>query len=111
MSPSRVSLLLAFAAILSCGREDTVRRPYDNNDLQLVTAYTAKDFCSCLFVMEMSEDYCRRWTAADPAVATVRVDYEKRTIQTAAALLWGEKARFVSARDGCVLESGALTSP
>ncbi|OJT19443.1 hypothetical protein BO221_34210 [Archangium sp. Cb G35] len=104
MSPSRALVVLACAAALSCGRGDTVQRPYDNNDLQLVTSYTAKDFCSCVFVMEMSEEYCRRWTAASPAVATVTVDYEERSVQTAAALLWGEKARFVSERDGCVLE-------
>ncbi|HYO53707.1 hypothetical protein [Archangium sp.] len=104
MSASRALGVLACAAALSCGRGDTVQRPYDNNDLQLVTSYTAKDFCSCLFVMQMSEDYCRRWTAASPAVATVRVDYKERSVQTAAALLWGEKARFVSERDGCVLE-------
>jgi len=104
MSPSRALLVLACAASLSCDSGDTVRRPYDNNDLQLVTSYTAKDFCSCVFVMEMSEDYCRRWTKASPAVATVHVDYKERTVRTAAALLWGEKARFVSERDGCVLE-------
>lgn len=104
MSARRSLRVLACAAALSCGRGDTVQRPYDNNDLQLVTSYTAKDFCSCLFVMEMSEEYCRRWTAASPAVATVTVDYKERSVQTAAALLWGEKARFVSERDGCVLE-------
>ncbi|HEX5752939.1 MAG TPA: hypothetical protein VFZ09_42440 [Archangium sp.] len=104
MSGSRALMVLACAVALSCGRGDTVQRPYDNNDLQLVTSYTAKDFCSCVFVMRMSEDYCRRWTAASPAVATVTVDYEERSVQTAAALLWGEKARFVSERDGCVLE-------
>ena len=104
MSPGRLLRVLACAAALSCDGGDTVRRPYDNNDLQLVTAYTAKDFCSCVFVMQRSEDDCRRWTAASPAVATVRVDYQERSVQTAAALLWGEKARFVSERDGCVLE-------
>ncbi|HEX8436340.1 hypothetical protein [Archangium sp.] len=101
---SRLALLVVGAAVLSCGRGETVQAPYDNNDLQLVTSYTAKDFCSCVFVMEMSEEYCRRWTAASPAVATLRVDYQERSVQTAAALLWGEKARFVSAREGCVLE-------
>ncbi len=104
MRTLRAMVVLASAALLSCGRGDTVQRPYDNNDLQLVTAYTAKDFCSCLFVMQMSEEYCRRWTAASPAVATLTVDHKERGVQTAAVLLWGEKARFVSDRDGCVLE-------
>jgi hypothetical protein len=100
---SRLMLtVLACATALSCGREGM--RPYDNNDLQLVTSYTAKDFCSCLFVMERDESYCRAWTAASPAVATVRVDKEARVVETAAALLWGARARFVDARTGCVLE-------
>ena len=96
--------LVAGGVLLACGRGDSVQRPYANNDLQLVTAYTAKDFCSCLFVMEMSEAYCRDWTAASPAVATVRVDWTEKSVRTAAVFLWGEKARFLNARDGCVLE-------
>lgn len=102
MSLRSLSLVLVGAAALSCGSAGP--RPYDNNDLQLVTAYTAKDFCSCMFVMEQSEDYCRRWTAADPAVATVRVDSKARAVETAAVLLWGARARFVNEREGCVLE-------
>jgi hypothetical protein len=99
---SRWVLVLAGACALSCGGAGP--RPYDNNDMQLVTAYTAKDFCSCLFVMEREEDYCRRWTAASPAVASVRVDYQERVVETAAVMLWGARARFVDARSGCVLE-------
>jgi hypothetical protein len=93
--------VLACATALACGREGP--RPYDNNDLQLVTSYTAKDFCSCMFVMERDEAYCRAWTAASPAVATVRVDTEARVVETAAGLLWGARARFVDERSGCVL--------
>ena len=88
---------------LACSPSDGVQRPYDNNDLQLVTSYTAKDFCTCVFVMQMSEDYCRRWTAASPAVATVHVDYKDKSVSTAAVLLWGGKARFLNDRDGCQL--------
>jgi hypothetical protein len=102
MNPRHLLLLLASAVSLSCGNDGP--RPYDNSDLELVTAYTAKDFCSCLFVMEQSEDACRRWTAAKPAVTSVKVDARKRTVQTSALLLWGAKARFVDAREGCVLE-------
>lgn len=104
MNARHVTGLLACALGLACGQSDLVRRPYDNNDLQLVTSYTAKDFCSCVFVMQMSEEYCRRWTAASPAVATVHVDYRDKSVSTAAALLWGAKARFLNERDGCQLE-------
>lgn len=44
-------------ALSACERGG--RRVYDNNDLELVTAYTAKDACTCLFVMEREEAFCR----------------------------------------------------
>ncbi len=96
-----VALALGLAA-LSCG--GSAGRTYDNNDLQLATAYSAKEMCSCLFVMEQTEPFCRAWTKANPNVARVRVDPDARTVESSALLLWGARARFVDARTGCVLE-------
>lgn len=79
-------------------------RLYDNNDLQLATGYTAKELCSCLFVMEMPLDYCRNWTRASPAVTKFTIDEERKTVETTALLQWGTKARFDSAQFGCVLD-------
>ncbi len=76
---------------------------YGNNDLQLVTAYTAKDMCSCLFVMEQTEEYCLAWTKASPAVARIRVDHRRKVVSTSAAVLWTGEAEFVDAQQGCVL--------
>lgn len=87
--------------LLSCGGAPG---EYDNNDLQLVTGYTAKDFCSCLFVMEQTEAYCRAWTKASPAVARIRIDERRKVVSASAAILWGAEARFVDAQQGCVLE-------
>ncbi|EAU65935.1 hypothetical protein, partial [Stigmatella aurantiaca] len=64
--------------------DSSPRRLYDNNDLQLVTAYTAKDACSCLFVAEQEESFCRSWVKASPAVAHLRVDAEKKVVETSA---------------------------
>jgi hypothetical protein len=80
------------------------RRLYDNNDLQLVTAYTAKDACSCLFVAEQDPAFCQAWVQASPAVAHLRIDAEQKVVESSALLLWGARARFVDARAGCVLE-------
>ena len=41
----------------------------EGDDLMLLVNYTAKESCSCLFVMEMSEGYCRAWVKASPALA------------------------------------------
>lgn len=94
--------LLSAAALLalSCGAPGE----YRSNDLQLVTGYTAKEMCSCLFVMEQTEDFCRAWTAASPPLARFRVDAAKKTVESSALMLWGARAHFVSARAGCILE-------
>jgi hypothetical protein len=89
-------------ALSSCERGG--RRVYDNNDLELVTAYTAKDACTCLFVMERDEAFCRAWVAASPAVAHLTIDAEKKVVETSAVLLWSARAHYVDARAGCVLE-------
>jgi hypothetical protein len=90
------------AGLASCERGG--RRIYDNNELELVTAYTAKDACSCLFVMEREEASCRAWVKASPAVAQLRIDTEQKVVETSALLLWGARARYVDERSGCVTE-------
>jgi hypothetical protein len=96
-------LTLAVLAILSCSNGSG--RLYDNNDLQLATGYTAKELCSCLFVMEMDEAYCRNWTRASPAVTQYKIDEANKSVETTALLQWGARAHFDSAKFGCVLEN------
>jgi hypothetical protein len=91
------SLLLAAAGCNGAGR-------YDQNDLQLVTAYTAKDFCSCMFVMGRDEAYCRAWTKANPQVARIEVDVQHKLVRTSALTLWSGAARWKGEREGCVNE-------
>jgi hypothetical protein len=96
-------LLSALLPLLaSCERGG--RRLYDNNDLELVTTYTAKDACTCLFVMERDEAYCRAFVRASPSVAHLTIDSEKKVVETTALLLWGARARLVDERTGCVVE-------
>ncbi|WP_224240670.1 hypothetical protein [Hyalangium gracile] len=90
-------------ALTSCGRPGD-RRLYTNNDLVLVTSYTAKDACSCLFVMEREEEFCRAFVKANPAVAHLTIDREHKAVETSALLLWGARAHYVDERSGCVME-------
>ena len=94
----RALLALGLLTTVSCSDG------YDKNDLELITAYTAKQLCSCLFVMERDEDYCRTWTRESPAVATASIDFEEKSVQSEALLVWSATARFVNERYGCVLE-------
>jgi hypothetical protein len=42
---------------------------YEANDLTLAVGNSARMGCSCMFVMEMPEAYCRAWVKASPDVA------------------------------------------
>lgn len=94
-------LALLFALLASCMGTGL---SYDNNDLELVTAYRAKEMCSCLFVMGQTEDYCAEWTVADPNVAKFTIDRAKKRVTTTAIIMWNASAHWESERFGCVLD-------
>lgn len=77
---------------------------YQANDLQLVTAFRAKEVCSCVFVMRHDEEFCRRYTAESPDVASFRVDHSERVVYASAFVLWGATARYSGPDVGCALD-------
>lgn len=77
---------------------------YDNHDLELLTSYRAKDMCSCMFVQGRDEEYCRKWTRANPNLATMTVDVENKIVHTEAMMYWSASAKWVSEEYGCLLE-------
>jgi hypothetical protein len=97
-------LTLLLLGLVAPGCASDSGRMYANSDLELAPAYAARQVCSCVFVMQMGEDYCRRWTQVSPDIAGWRVDYEARTVQSSSLLFWHAQARFVDEHTGCVLE-------
>jgi len=93
--------VLALGALLTSAC--VTGRVYNNSDLTLVAHYTAKETCSCLFVLEQPEAFCRAWTRYDPPISSWTADGKTKTVE-ASALFSKAKARYVSERDGCVLE-------
>lgn len=93
---------LGFALLAACAPDDGLRT-YDNGDLDLVTAYTAKAACTCLFVAGRTEAECRPFAKQNPDVASFTFDAEKKTVHASAVAFWGADAEFVSAHDGCRL--------
>jgi hypothetical protein len=95
-----VTLLLA-----GCGSTGpNGERIYTYNDLMLVTGYTAKDACSCLFVEEQTEEYCRAWTKANPPLGRFTFSKTSKTVTSSAALLWSATAQYVDDTVGCQLQ-------
>lgn len=96
------TLLAAAALVLgACG--GGARREYAQNDLQMLTAFTAKSHCSCLFVMEMDDAFCAAWTKQSPPLARLEVDRHNKQVSASALMLWAAKARWIDAGTGCAL--------
>ena len=78
---------------------------YDNNDLELLTQYRARELCSCLFVEQQTEAYCVAYTVAAPNLATFQIDYARKAVQSEALFMWGARAHLDdNERFGCVLD-------
>jgi hypothetical protein len=93
---------LAVGAVLACAGGGV--REYANNDLELAAGHAAHDLCSCLFVMNMPEEYCRAWVKASPDVARFSVDQANKTVEASALVLWGARAVYEGERHGCSLQ-------
>ena len=77
---------------------------YSHNDLRMLTAYRAKEVCSCLFVQQQSEAFCEAYTVANPNLATYSVNFDDKTVQAEALMMWSNTAKYNSAQFGCVLD-------
>lgn len=99
-------LLLAgvFALAAGCADPNGDPRTFDNNDLELAVGNGARMGCSCMFVMNMPEEYCRAWVKASPDVAKVTFDVKAKTVESSAFISTAAKAHWVDEKHGCVLE-------
>ena len=77
---------------------------FDTGLLRIGANYGAKLACSCLFVMEQDEDYCRTWVQASPDIVKLKIDAEEKVVTARALGLVKSQARWVDERSGCLLE-------
>ena len=75
-------------------------RVYETGLLKIATRFAAKEACSCLFVAERDEDWCRDWLRVSPDVARWRVKGSD-TVQARALGLARSTARFEGRGTGC----------
>lgn len=87
----------------ACGAPNG-KRVYPNNDLELAVGNSARNACSCRYVMKLTEEQCKAWVRASPDVASVRFDDERQRVESVAFISWTAAAHVVDARHGCVLE-------
>lgn len=92
----RLAPALFALALAACNDE-----AYDNNDAELAVRQKAKEMCSCLFVMELTEAECAAWTRVSPNVARATIDWQQKRVHAVALGFWAAGARF-DGRRGCV---------
>ncbi len=97
-------VLLAALALGACANPLGDPATFDNNDVELAVGNTARMGCSCLFVMNMDEAYCRAWVKASPDVAKMNIDWADKSVESSAFLSFAARARLVDDKRGCVLE-------
>jgi len=97
-------LALFSFVLLACAGEKDGARYYDNNDAELAVGNAAFMTCTCIFVMEMPEDFCSAWVKASPSVARVGIDLASKSVESSAFITWGARAHWVDDKRGCVLE-------
>jgi len=99
-----VVAVLVLVALAYLGVFPGVKGRYHSSDPALAVAYRAKEACSCLFVEERDEAYCRAWTEASPDVARLSIDASRGEVSARALLFWSARARHRPGGGGCVLE-------
>ncbi|MDB6445808.1 MULTISPECIES: amidase [Pseudomonas] len=69
----------------------------------IISAYTAKQYCSCRYVMEQPADYCRGYVKQSVPISDfLDTPEDKRVV--VAGLGRSNSARWMGARQGCRLE-------
>ncbi|MEH6350564.1 amidase [Pseudomonas sp. 3JA] len=69
----------------------------------IISAYTAKEYCSCRYVMEQPADYCRGYVKQAVPISDFLETAEAKRI-TVSGLGRSHSARWMGARMGCRLE-------
>lgn len=70
---------------------------------RIISAFYSKEFCSCYFVTEGTEEQCHNFARQWVPIQSFALDKEKRTVSVK-GLFATTTARYTGDRYGCVLE-------
>ena len=91
-------------AALTAVNGDSLSRKEETGLLGIGTAYGAKLACSCAFVMERDDAFCRAWIKASPDIVKVRFDHDARRVSARALGMVKTTASWRGPREGCTLD-------
>ncbi len=73
----------------------------------IISSFTAKEMCSCLFVIEQKEPFCRRYVKQWLPVQKITIDRKKKIVKVKGLWITNE-AKYINRRSGCVLVGDPL---
>ncbi|MEO1017369.1 MAG: amidase [Pseudomonadota bacterium] len=69
----------------------------------ILSAFTAKEYCTCRYVIGRGDAACRQYTKYFIPISQLRFDDESQTVEVD-ALFRSNSARYLSEREGCRLD-------
>lgn len=99
----KIAFTLSVFALCLAGCSEATSRTYDNSTLSLLVVHTAKDACTCRYVMGRTDAQCVNFVRASPDIASFTADDAKKEVSASVLAGWTARARFVSDHFGCEL--------
>ena len=96
--------VLTFVALLLLGGS-YVARPHLKM-LPMVANYYAKEFCTCIYVIKNTEEFCREFIAFEQVSA--EIDFDENQVHTSVFGFWKGYAEYQNKRLGCSLKTEFL---
>lgn len=100
MSAARFLVVAGLLSAVACSRY------YDNSEGTLIAGSSAKETCSCVFVLKQDDERCKDYSRliGPTQVVAFQIDHDAHTV-VAMLAGWRSTARFLGQEQGCVLDS------
>src|SRR5687767_11622081 len=86
------SVLAGFAALVSSDRAVAKNA----NTFQLLTGFSSKETCSCAFVVDQTDEYCKAFGQSDGFTVDITIDRAKKSVTSS----FGGVTRTATMKDG-----------
>jgi len=98
-----IKIFILFAVVINTSDNSVA---YETSTIRMALAYTAKEFCSCKFVMEQSDEFCFHYVYLSKRLKPKYfINNTKKEVTVRFAILVKKKAKFINDELGCVLTS------
>ena len=95
-----LSITVVALFFVGCSKEGE----YSSSIARLGLNFTAKSMCSCLWVSENSEEFCRDYTELKQVTPSIAVDQQAKLVETSLFWILRAKAKFIDDKRGCQLQ-------